>query len=260
MNMKLSGAQLVLVPIRNMGRNMLPYVEHIAGRVIKYIDFAPVALLPGTTATGLQTTQDMYITIMDENGSKELHRRLPLERLDYAATNGVRQPICRRVQMDSCCIDCQNPAAVGTVAALVFWYELPQYSKANSTENIMTDAIEIPITNVVQYSVLPDSDRMTGKRFRKILLGTPTVTPDKNTGLGAAELENCYLTLQKGTYKILADVPVMLLYQMQILEKTEFQNIIFDFQSSYVTVGGAGSVTPSDYVGKYIFMNLQYEA
>lgn len=260
MNMKLSGAQLVLVPIRNIGRNFFPYVEHIAGRVIKYIDFAPAALLPRTDIAGLQSTQDMYVTIFDENGTKEIHKSLPLERLDYSATTGVRQPICRKINMDSCYIDCQDASAVGKVAALVFWYELPQYSAANKTTELMTDAIEIPITNVTQYSVLPDSDRLQGKRFRRLLLGIPTITPDKNNGLGLSELQNCYLTLCKGTYKVLADVPVSLLYQLQMLDKTEFQNIIFDFQSSYVTVGGAGTATPADYVGKYIFMNLQYEA
>ena len=260
MNMKLSGAQLVLVPIRQMGKNYLPFIEHIDGRVIKYIDFYPAAKLPNSTATGLQTTQDMTITIMDHNGVTEVHRQLPLERLNYKQTLGVRQPICRKVAMDNCYIECANSAAVGTVAALVFWYELPQYSAANSNKEVMTDAIEIPITNTTQYNVLPDTDRLTNKRFRKLLLGMPSVTPDKNTGLGQTQLENCYLTLCKGSYRILADVPVMLLYQLAMLEKTEFQNIIFDFQSSYVTIGGAGTVTASDYVGKYMFMNLQYEA
>ena len=260
MNTKVSGAQLVLVPIKNVGRNFFPYVEHIAKRVIKYIDFAPAALLPRITAAGLQSTQNMYITIMDENGTKELHKRLPLERLDYSQTIGVRTPICKRINMDSCYIDCQDASQVGKVAALVFWYDLPEYSAKNTTDNIMTDAIEIPITNITQYSVLPDSDRLTGKRFRKILLGKPSVTPDGNDGLGADELKNVYLTLQKGTYKVLADVPVSLLYQLSMLEKMEFANIIFDFQSSYVTVGGAGTATEADYVGKYVFMNLQYEA
>ena len=231
MNTKVSGAQLVLVPIQNVGRNFFPYVEHIAKRVIKYIDFAPVALLPRTTAAGLQSTQNMYITIMDENGTREIHKRLPLERLDYSQTIGVRTPICKRINMDSCYIDCQDENQVGKVAALVFW-----------------------------YSPLPDSDRLTGKRFRKILLGKPSVTPDGNVGLGSDELKNVYLTLQKGTYKVLADVPVSLLYQLSMLEKMEFANIIFDFQSSYVTVGGAGTATEEDYVGKYVFINLQYEA
>lgn len=260
MNNKLSGAQLVLVPIRTVGRNYLPYVEHIAGKVIKFIDFAPVAHVPGYAAAGLQSTQNMYITVMNENGNQELHKQLPLERLDYSATTGVRQPINRKVMMDSCYIDCQDASQIGKIAALVFWYELPQYSASNKSNYVVTDSIEIPITNITQYNVLPDSDRMANKRFRRILLGKPTVTPDRNTGLGATELDNCFITLCKGSYKILADVPVNLLYQLQMLEKTEFQNIIFDFQSSYITIGGAGTVTESDYKGKYVFMNLQYEA
>lgn len=260
MNSKLSGAQIVLVPIKTIGRNYFPYVEHIADKVVKFIDFAPAALLPRTTAAGLTTSADMTVTILDQNGVTELHKQLPLERLDYSATTGVRQPINRRLAMDSCYIDCQNASAVGKVAALVFWYELPQYSAANSTKVLMTDSIEIPITNIIQYNQLPDSDRLTGKRFRRILLGKPAVTPDHNTGVDDADLDGVYLTLCKGSYKVLADVPVQLLYQLQMIEKTEFQNIIFDFQSSYVTIGGAGTATAADYVGKYVFMNLQYEA
>lgn len=260
MNTKVSGAQLVLVPIQQVGRNYFPFIEHIAKRVVKYIDFAPAALLPRTAVAGLQSTQDMYVTIMDENGTKELHKRLPLERLDYSLTIGVRTPICKKIAMDSCYIECQDAAQVGKLAALVFWYDLPEYSAKNNTDNVQTDAIEIPITNVQQYNVLPDSDRLTGKRFRKLLLGKPAVTPDGNVGLGSAQLQNAYLTLQKGSYKVLADVPVSLLYQLSMLEKMEFANIIFDFQSSFVTIGGAGTALQTDYVGKYIFLNLQYEA
>lgn len=261
MNMKLSGAQIVLVPITTIGRNYLPFVEHIDKRTIKYIDFAPAAYLPGTAAPGLTTSADLSITIFDEDGTKEIHRNLPLERLDYTQTIGVRQPICRRIAMDSCYINCENPAAVGTTAALVFWYELPQYSAANKTDIVQTDSVEIPIKVVERYNPMPDSDRMTGKRFRRILLGTPSTTPDGNPGLASANMQNCYLTLCKGSYRILDSCPLNLLYQLQMLEKTEFQNIIFDFESSYITVGGAGTITPStDYVGKYVFLNLQYEA
>ena len=260
MNTKVSGAKLVLVPIKNKGRNYFPYIEHIAKRVIKYIDFAPASLLPRKTAAGLTSTDNMFITILDENGTVELHKQLPLERLDYTQTIGVRMPICKKINMDSCYIDCQDATQVGKVAALVFWYDLPEYSSKNNTDNVQTDAIEIPITNVQQYNPLPDSDRLTGKRFRKLLLGKPSVTPDGNTGLGETELQNAYLTLQKGSYKVLEDVPVSLLYQLAMLEKMEFANIIFDFQSSFVTIGGAGTAAEEDYVGKYVFMNLQYEA
>jgi hypothetical protein len=53
----------------------------------------------------------------------------------------------------------------------------------------------------------------------------------------------------------------MMLYQLAMIQRSEFQNIIFDFQSSFLTIGGAGSIpnVDSDYIGKSVFFNMQYE-
>ena len=262
MNTKLSGAQLVLVPIQRVGRNYFPYVENLQRRVIKYIDFAPAAYLPETTDTGLQTTQDMFVTIFNEFGNTELHRNIPLERFDYSLTNGVRQPICSKISLKTSYVDCQDAGQVGTVAAFVFWYDLPEYSQRNMTDKVITDDISIPLTTAIRYNALPDNDRMNGKRFRRILVGYPTTTPDLQPGIDQSVAENIYLTLRKGTYNIVENLPLPLLYQLQMLHKSEFQNIIFDFQSSYLTIGGQGTIpnVGTDYIGKSVFLNLQYEA
>jgi hypothetical protein len=57
------------------------------------------------------------------------------------------------------------------------------------------------------------------------------------------------------------NLPVMMLYQLAMIQRSEFQNIIFDFQSSFLTIGGAGSIpnVDSDYIGKSVFFNMQYE-
>ena len=263
MNTKLSGAQLVLVEIKRVGRNYLPLVENLRSRIIKYIDFCQTTYLPGVAgAVGLASTQDMYFTIMNEMGNTELHREMPLERFDYAATLGVRQPICSKISMQNSYIDCQDATQVGKFAALVFYYDLPEYSARNSTDKVVTDAIAVPLTTATRYNTLPDTDRLTGKRFRKILLGVPTVTPDYQNGLGTSELENCFITLRKGTYNVVENIPVKLLYQLAMLEKSEWANIIFDFQNSFITIGGAGTIpnVSTDYIGKAVFFNLQYEA
>lgn len=263
MNTKLSGAQLVLVEIKRVGRNYLPLVENLRSRIIKYIDFCQTTYLPGVAgAVGLASTQDMYFTIMNEMGNTELHREMPLERFDYAATLGVRQPICSKISMQNSYIDCQDASQVGKFAALVFYYDLPEYSARNSTDKVVTDAIAVPLTTATRYNTLPDTDRLTGKRFRKILLGVPTVTPDYQNGLGTSELENCFITLRKGTYNVVENIPVKLLYQLAMLEKSEWANIIFDFQNSFITIGGAGTIpnVSTDYIGKAVFFNLQYEA
>lgn len=262
MNTKLSGAQLVLVPIERVGRNYFPYVENLQRRVIKYIDFCPAAYLPETTATGLTSNTDMFVTIYNEFGNTEIHRNLPLVRLDYQATNGIRQPIFNKISLKTSFIDCQDANQVGKVAALLFWYDLPEYSQRNMADAVVTDSLSIPLTTAVRYNRFPDNERMSGKRFRKILLGTPTTTPDLETCVASANLANIYMTLRKGSYNIVENLPIMLLYQLQMLHKSEFQNIIFDFQSSFLTIGGAGTIpnVATDYIGKNVFINLQYEA
>ena len=261
MNKKLSGAQLVLVPITKLGENKFPWVENIRNRFIKFMDFYGASYLPGTDAHGLTTTDDMYLTISNENGNTQIIRNLPLERMDYRKTLGIRQPIASKISLSDCSVICQNQDAVGTVAAFVFWYDLPDYSKANSTDRLIIDSVSIPLTTTVRYNLFPDVDRMTGKRFRRLLVSAQDKTPDLYDGVTEQQLENLYLTLRKGTYNVLENVPMMLLYQLAMIEKTEFANIIFDFQSSFITIGGAGTIpnVQDEYVGKSVFLNLQYE-
>lgn len=252
---------MVLVPITKMGENKFPWVENIRNRYIKFLDFYGARYLPGTDVTGLTTTRDMYITITNSNGNTQIIRNLPLERLDYRKTLGIRQPIGSTISLSDCSVVCQNEDAIGTTAAFIFWYDLPDYSRANSTDRLITDSVSVLLTTSVRYNLFPDVDRMTGKRFRRLLVSFQKITPDLYDGVGESALENIYLTLRKGTYNVLENVPVMLLYQLAMLQKTEFANIIFDFQSSFLTIGGAGTIpnVDEDYIGKSVFMNLQYE-
>lgn len=261
MNKKLSGAQLVLVPITRIGQNKFPFVENIKRRYIKYIDFYPVTYLPGTSDTGTTSTADMFVTIYNSVGNTQLVRDLPLERFNYQQTLGIRQQIGSYISLSDCYVDCQNQSMVGTVAAFVFWYDLPEFSERNTTDSTCMDFVTVPLTNSVRYNLFPDDDKMVGKRFRRILSSAPGTTPDYRAGVTAAQLANLYLTLRKGSYNVLENVPVAMLSQLQMLEKSEFQNIIFDFNSSFITIGGAGTIpnVNTDYVGKAVFLNLEYQ-
>lgn len=261
MNTKLSGAQLVLVPIQRVGVNKFPFVENIRTRYIKYVDFCPATYLPNVTDTGTTSSDDMYLTLFDEFGNTKLHNNMPLQRFDYTQTLGNRLPVLAKLSLDDCYVECRNAAMVGTTAAFVFWYDLPEYSSRNTTDHVVTDSITIPLTTAIRYNQLPDEDRMANKRFRRILASAPSVTPDYQTGITLAQMENIYLTLCKGSYVVAENLPLMLLYQMQTLWKSEFANIIFDFQSSYLTIGGAGTIpnVNTAYVGKSVFLNMQYE-
>lgn len=259
-NKKLSGAKLVLVPLMQMGRNMLPYVEDLKDRYIKYIDCFPTDYLPETDKAGCNTTIDLSLTLSDKTGNQYLIKDMPLERFCYADTMGSRQPVLQKISLQNSYITCANEDVVGKTVALVFWYDLPEYSRANKSELTITDSLSIPITTTVRHNLLPDEERMSGKRFRRLLLGIPETTPDYQAGLTAAQLANVYITLRKGSYNVVENLPIMLLYQLTMLEKSEFANIVFDLQSSFLTIGGADTIADrADYIGKVIFMNMVYE-
>lgn len=261
MNKKISGAKLVLVPIKQAGKNFFPFIEDLKDRCIKYIDFYPVQYLPLTTDAGTTSSDDLYLSLADCVGNKLLMNGMPLKRFDYTQTLGIRQEIGAKLSLQNCYIECQNAAMLNTTAALVFYYDLPTFSARNTTDCLTVDSLSVPLTTGTFYNSLPDSERMTGKRFRRILVSDPTITPDYQTGLAKADLQNIYLTLRKGSYAVVDNMPLMLLYQLQMLQQTEWANIIFDLQSSFLTIGGAGTIPTlaTDYLGKSVFFNLAYE-
>lgn len=252
---------MVFVPINQIGKNKFPFIEDIRGRVIKYIDFHASTYLPETTTSGAVATSDMYVTIMNEIGNEKIHNSIPLERLNYADTQGLRVAIGERISLNECYVECRNASNVGKIAAFILWYDLPEFSKRNTTDTLLTDYLSIPLTTSVRYNSLPDEDRMIGKRFRRILASSPNVTPDFQSGVPSAALPNLYLTLRKGSYNVIQDLPLSMLVQLQMQDKTTFQNIIFDLRSSYITIGGQGTIPSlaTDYIGKYVFLNMQYE-
>lgn len=262
MNKKLSGGQLILVPITRIGRNYFPMNEYLNRRYIKYIDyFTTLNSLPGTLEKPVSGSFNMYLTLANEYGNTEFIKNQPLIRFDYNTNLGVRQAIGRRLSIRDCYVENQNPNAVGRIAAFVFWYDLEEYSRRNTTEKTCVDSMVVPITNVTRYNIFPNSDRMAGKRFRRILLNVESdFSPDQEPLLEPDYIDDIFLTLRKGSYNVLENIPINLFWQSPVLEKQEFANIIFDFESSYLTVGGAGVISnPELYLGKSVMFNLEYE-
>lgn len=260
-NKKLSGCKAVFVPIVALGKNYIPYVEDLKNRYIKYIDFYGSQYLPDISATGLTTTNDMFLTLADKSGNQLLVKEMPLARFDYLNSIGIRQPIGNIISLQDSYITCTDANQVGKVAMLIFWYDLPEYSRANKAELTVTDSLTIPLTTAVRHNIFPDEERMALKRFRQVLLTAPTTTPDYQTGVTTNELVNIYITLRKGTYNVVENLPIMFLWQIFCLEKQEFANIVFDLQNSYLTIGGANTIPTlaTDYLGKSVFINLVYE-
>lgn len=264
MNKKLSGAQLVIVPITKVGENRLPYVDNIAKRYVKYIDFCRVFHLPDTTEKATYLCENLYLTLADQYGNTNIIDGMPLNRFDYfGLSSGVRQAIGSKISMQDSFILNTDPKYVGLNVALMVYYDLEEFSRRNMTDKTVVDFVTVPITTIQRYNKFPDSDRMVNKRFRRIMCDpTCTIAPDFSPLVkDDIVISNIFITLRKGSYNVVENMPLTLLWQSAMLEKTEWANIIFDFNSSYITIGGAGTVDhPENYLGKSVFLNFEYEA
>lgn len=262
MNTKISGAKLVLCEIKRVGRNYLPDIAELRGRVVKYIDFAATDYLPDTTARGVGTSADFYFTIMDQYGVTELHRDMPLDMFNYETSLGVRQPICSKINLQNSYITCTDAQYIGKNVALIFYYDLPEYSARNTTDKVVTDAVTVKLTTLLRHNAFPDIERLQGKRFRRIMFALSNVLPDEEQSVPSLTINNLFVTLRKGTYNVVENVPLGIFWELMMLEKSEWANIIFDFQNSYITIGGAGTYPngENEFIGKAVFFNMQYES
>lgn len=257
MNKKLSGAKTVLVPITKVGKNYIPFVEDLKNRTIKYIDIFFTLLLPDTEAEGVTAyTNTPYITLADITGNAYLINNRPVDDFLYTKNLGIRPEINSKLSLQNSFILNNDEDAIGKYYVLVFWYDLPEFSARNRKDTLVTDYISVPVPKVLA-NTLPNEERFAGKRFRYILFSMVDTTPEGTTGISDDdEINSLYLTLQKGSYKVLENVPLRLFYQAQMFDKMEFANIIFDMQNSFIKVGGAGRLYINE---KSVFLNLVYE-
>lgn len=253
---KISGAQSVIVPLTQMGINYLPFVESLFEKQIKYVDFVAVSSLPGSSATPLSTPGNCTLTLVNKSGNTYDMADVPLSRFDPASYYGMRPYIGRKISLQNSFIRVNDSAAVGTSALLVFYYDYPEFSCRNTTNDVSENGIEIPIVSNTFPNQLPDNRTMAGKRFRTLSVNPVLVTPSFNTS-AYSDISDLYISLYNGNVAILDTVPLLVFATAGSVENFTFSNIKFDFTNSYVIVGGAGTV--SDPVGKSLFINLSYE-
>lgn len=253
---KISGAKSVIVPLTQMGINYLPFVEDLRDRQIKYIDFVAVTSLPGSAASPLTEPGNCTITLANKSGNTYDFSDLPLARFSPAHYYGIRPFIGRKISLQNSFIKVNDAAAVGKNALLVFYFDEPEFSYRNTSNDVSENAIEVPIVSNIYPNQLPDNRTMVGKRFRNISINPVLVTPSYKES-AYSDISDLYLSLYNGNVAILDRVPLSVFNTAGTVENFTFSNIRFDFTNSYVLVGGAGTV--SDPVGKSLLINLSYE-
>lgn len=255
MQRKVSGAKSVIVPITTVGKNYLPYVEYLNNRYIKYIDFVPTQILP-TTGEGVNVPYYMYFSLSEKSGNSYFIQNEPMVRFDYSYNKGIRKPIMQKVSLQNSYIEVTDPVLVGKSVLLIFWYDLPEFSQRNKTNDTITDYFEVKLNNQTGRFEFPDNRTMAGKRFRNFFIPTGGITPSLSRCISDTDAQKLYITLQKGNYKVLDAIPLTLFNDVDKLEAVDFANIVFDFTYSYISAGGN---TPISFEGQSVLVNATYE-
>lgn len=251
MNAKISGGQSVIVPINRLGNNPLPFIENLKDRVIKYIDVDTVnATLPdsSTNAFGENIdTASSYITLIDKNGVVINHNNFPLYNLVSYESGTDRTLIGKKISLQNSYIAITDVSLIGKSILLTFWYDEPEFSQRNTTNNISVEAIEVAYLSATKKNLMPDNRTLAGKRVRRILFDYATITPSYKDCVNTTKLAQGYITLNNGNTSILKQVPIASLFKYGVLNTfdLEFANIKFDLTNSWIETFGDNAFVPN---------------
>lgn len=249
MNPKVSGGQSVIVPISRIGNNPLPFVENLKDRVVKYIDVDTVnATLPDGSVnayTANEDTASSYITILDKNGVVINHNNYPMYNFVTYLAGTDRPFIGKKISLQNSYLTITDAALVGKSVLLTLWYDEPEFSQRNTTNNISVETIEVAYLSPYKKNLMPDNRTLAGKRVRRVLFDYATLTPSYKPCVNTVKMAQGYITLNNGNTSILKQVPIASLYKYGVLNTfdLEFANIKFDLTNSWIETFGDNDFT-----------------
>lgn len=259
MNKKVSGGQSIIVPIKRLGNNYLPFIEDLKDRVIKYIDVVAkpygITLPNGDTSVRENQLFTSFITLMSKNGVVQDIANLPLSSCYTFANGGEHYFIGRKISLQNSYITVTDETMIGKSIMLVVWYDEPLYSARNSTNNVCVESVEVDYKTPNFKNLFPDNRTLAGKRIRKIIIDNVSKTPSYRD---CANNNNFlpFLTLNNGNVSILKEIPFTSLFNSNGLYQweLEFANIKFDLTNSYVQTFGDTNFQPGQsFLVRFVF-------
>ena len=242
-------------------KTYLPDVLDLKGKVIKYIDCLNDLAIEDRDGVSITAGQqnNVFLSLI-KSGTQEIFiKNVPLSNYQISERKGIRDNISRVVDFPHSWVE--NNSASDVVLFLVFWYDDIQisnlYSAADQT-NI--ENFEVAQFSSTQQRMLFDEDRtLVNKEIQDFIVYDNTnafTTPTGRTSVTGTDLASSYLTLVKGNFKFIRNVPLILFKNSDTYDRIKLQNIVFDFSNSYIDVS---STTAAAVAGKSYFFNIEYK-
>lgn len=239
MNKLVSGAIGVEVPLKaGVSKIALPDVINLRGKRIKHIDFCTFDKLIKTPsgadiiASGVETK--LFLTLIESFTQKELIHDIPVTELN---NNGNRLFIDKIVDFQRSFINLQGISNTLDVTAksvyMVFWYDEPKvWGTVQSNSRTAIQPIEITLKASKTY--FNENRDLLNRRIQNIILSSQLLTPNGFEQVPSANWNTKFLTLQKNGLQFFSQVPLYIFYQADQNFQLRLQNIVFDFQNSFI--------------------------
>lgn len=231
MNKLISGAMAVEVAVNATSQKFFfPDVPQLRNKRIKHIDIVDIA--KSHTGKDIYSAGNIYLTLVEKNTQMEKISKLDVQRLN---NNGTRLFINKVVDYQQSFIYLPEFGEDNKVVLFVFWYDEPAIMNIipMANNNTLLGGFEIKLTASKTYFL--ENLNLKDRMYQFLFVEDVDYTVAGNAGVALADLENKFLTLTRNGLEFISNLPLILLYQIGKSSYLRFQNIQFDFQSSYIT-------------------------
>lgn len=248
-NKLVSGAYGIEVQVTG-NKVFFPEIQQLRNKRIKHIDVFNSALLP-KTPSGKNIMSDIannYITIRESNTSLELIQNLSMALLNQ---NGARLFINKIIDFQNSYFEYRGSESITNKSLyFVFWYDEPAaWSLLNGRGRTAIKNLQLTLNGTRTY--FSENLDLKDRKIQNMYLMYPSYTPNGLEALSGAFVQNKFITLSRNNVEFFYRVPLRVFYQGSDYYPLRLQNIMFDFQSSYIE-----SLTTTANDLKTVFMNV----
>lgn len=238
---RFSRSKTIFLRLSKIGRNYLPFIKELETYNVKFIDILQSYIDYDGVDVIETLSSGAYLTLADKFDNL-FYDQVDIINFNSAYYLGQHKLIDRKLVLQNCFIDLQNPNYIGRVVAITFYWDEPQYTNGNNTQKTFKELVELivlPSSNKYIRIKFQDIRTIAGKRIRSIRqhydnaitpLGYPTLP------INSVLHFSIYLTLANGNNILVDKLDLTAMYDNYRLLPLEFDNLLVNFPDSYVEV------------------------
>jgi hypothetical protein len=229
------------------------WISELHKKRIKYIDFYYSAGVKSLSGRSLHDGDDAYLTLSDYQNVQFVYDTPLASLFDVNYTRGRRILFNKEIDLLKSKVTVKNIDSVEEQSLyFVFWYDEPEVRNRLSAYGPLSsrnvEAVELYIPANAKRTFWPDNRVIVDRSitnvfsFSRLVEESGATSPNGLPFITDLTFRSSYLTLAKGNYLFMKQVPLPLLSLDSKDYIIELENVVFDAPNSYVEFPWNGAV------------------